>query len=103
MFRPGEYPEDSPEHQLESALRVLRRKIRNRWLLSDDELQFRDEIHHELAVGAQRFEQLVAPPSQLWFRFAQQRTDQALKGLGQRGIRNIAFVLIELPRCKKAT
>ena len=50
MFRPREYTDKSPEHQLEAALRILRRKFRDRWLFSDDELQFRDEIHNELSV-----------------------------------------------------
>jgi hypothetical protein len=52
MFRPGEYADKPPEHQLETALRVLWRKIRHRWLFPDDELQFRDEVHDEQAVRA---------------------------------------------------
>ena len=50
MFRPREYADESPEHQLEAALRVLWRKLRDRRLFSDDELQFGDQIHHELSV-----------------------------------------------------
>src|SRR6188472_862090 len=42
MFRPCEYADESPEHQLEAALRVLWRKIRDGRLFSYDELQFRD-------------------------------------------------------------
>jgi hypothetical protein len=40
MFRPCEYADKSPEHQLEAALRVLGRKLRDWWLFSYDELQF---------------------------------------------------------------
>jgi len=39
---------------LEAALRLLRRKIRNRWLFSNDELQFRDQIYDEESVRTQR-------------------------------------------------
>ena len=38
MFRPREHADESPEHQLETALRILWRKLRNRRLVSDDEL-----------------------------------------------------------------
>ena len=81
MFRPCEYADKSPEHQLEAALRVLWRKFGDRRLLADDELQFRDEIHHEQSVRVQRLTQGVAPSAQLRFALAQKRTDKALKGL----------------------
>ena len=51
MLRPREYADKSPEHQLETALRVLWRKFRDRWLFSDDELQFRNEIHMSCPFG----------------------------------------------------
>ena len=41
MLRPGEHAEEAPEHQLEAALRVLRRQLGDRRLLADDELQAR--------------------------------------------------------------
>ena len=50
VLGPCEYADESPEHQLETALRVLWRKLRNRCLFSDDELQVRDEVHNEQAV-----------------------------------------------------
>ena len=50
MLRAGEYADKSPEYQLKPALRILGRKFRDRWLLSYDVLQFRDEIHDELSV-----------------------------------------------------
>src|SRR6202042_779230 len=49
MF-PSEYADKSTEHQLEAALRILSRKLRNRWLVSYDELQFGNQIHNELSV-----------------------------------------------------
>ena len=54
MLRPREDADEAPEHQLETALRVLRRKLRDRRLFADDELQFGDEVDHELPVRAQR-------------------------------------------------
>src|SRR5687768_15730865 len=54
MLRPREHVDESTEYQVESALGVLRRKVRNRWLLSDDRLQFRNQTHHQLSVGIQR-------------------------------------------------
>ena len=50
MFRPREYADKSPEHQLKAALRILWRKLGDRWLFADDVLQFRDEIHNEPSV-----------------------------------------------------
>ena len=96
MLRPREDAEKAPEHQLETALCVLRRKLRDRRLLSDEELQFGDKVDHELPVRAQRLAQRVAPAGQLGVALAQERADQALKGLRQRGIRDVALVLIEL-------
>ena len=42
MLRPGEDAEEAPEHHLEAVLRVLRRQVRDRRLLADDELQARE-------------------------------------------------------------
>ena len=42
MFRPGEDADETPEHQLETALRLLRLELGDRRLLADDELQFGD-------------------------------------------------------------
>src|SRR5580692_11491906 len=79
MFGPREDAEKSPEHQLETALRLLRRKLRDRRLLPDEELQFGNEVDHEPPVRAQRLAQRIAPAGQLGVALAQQRADQALK------------------------
>ena len=68
MLRPGEHADEPPKHQLETPLRVLRRKLRDRRLVSDDELQLGDEVDHEPAVRAQRLQQGVAPAAQLGCR-----------------------------------
>src|SRR6266404_5138123 len=50
MFRPCEDADESPEHQLETALRVLWRKIRDWRLFSYNELQFRNQVHNEQPI-----------------------------------------------------
>jgi hypothetical protein len=77
-------------------LRVLWRKLRDRRRLSDDELHFRHKINDQSCVRSQRLPHRVAPRHKLCFAFAEQLPDQALKGLCQRRVGNVAFVLIEL-------
>ena len=96
MLRPGEDAEKPPEHQLEAALRLLRRQLRDGRRFADDQLQFGNQIDHELGVRAQRLAQGVAPAGQLGLAQAQQGADQALKGLRQRRIGDVALVLVEL-------
>src|SRR5580704_17400029 len=74
---PCEYADESTEHQLEAALRILPRKLRNRWLFSYDQLQLGNQIHNELSVRIQRFTKGISPLSQFFFVLAQQRTDEA--------------------------
>src|SRR4051812_47590090 len=50
MFRPREYADEPAEYELEATLRILWRKFRNRRLFSNNELQFGNQIHHELSV-----------------------------------------------------
>src|SRR5258708_40313699 len=50
VLRPSEYADKPPEHQLETPLGVLRLKIREWWLFSNDELQFREEVHDQHSV-----------------------------------------------------
>ena len=56
MLRAGEGAKEAPEHQLETALRFLRRQFCNGRLFADDELDFGDEVDHQLAIRPQ------APP-----------------------------------------
>ena len=56
MVRPGEDADEPPEHQLETALRLLRLELRDRRLVADDELQFGDEVGHEPCVRPQRLQ-----------------------------------------------
>ena len=96
MFRPREDADESPEHQLETPLRVLRGQFGDRRLFSDDQVQFRDEVDHEPSVRPQRLQKRFAPTRQLGFASAEKRPHQALKGLHQRRIGDVALVLVEL-------
>src|SRR5882762_2132108 len=99
---PREYAEEAPEDHLEPALRILRWQPRDRWLLSDHERQFRNEVHDQLAVRAQRFAQGFPPPAKLRLALAQQWADKALERLGQGSVRDVALVLVELARGEEA-
>ena len=50
MLSPREYGDESAEHPLEAVLGILRWNFRNWWLLSDNELQFRNQVHNQLSI-----------------------------------------------------
>ena len=56
MLRPGEHADKAPEQQSETALRGLGRKLGDRWLVADDELQLRNQVDHKPPVRAQSFQ-----------------------------------------------
>src|ERR1700692_4701468 len=98
MFRPGEHSDKPPKHQLETSLRALWRKLRDGRLVTDDELQLRDEVDHEPAIGAAGLQKGVTPTAKLGVALPEERPNKAVKSLGQRRIRNVALVLVELAR-----
>src|ERR1700688_3111800 len=98
-----EYPKEAPEHHLEAVLRVLRRQLRDRWLFPDHELQLGNEIHHELTIRAQRIDQGIPPSAKCLLALGQERADQALEGLAQGRVWNVALVLVELAGREQAT
>src|SRR5262249_43304741 len=100
--RPWEDADESTEHDLKTFSRVLWGKLRDRRLLTDDELQLRDEVHEELSVRVQRLSQRFAPGRQLGLALGQKTAEQTLEGLRQRGIRDVALVLLEFPGGKEA-
>src|SRR3984893_2185975 len=102
MLRPSEYGDESPEHELKTTLCLLRRKLRNWRLFTDDELQVGDEVDHEPSVWPQRFQQGVAPARQLGLGLAEKRPRKALESLHQCRIGDVAFVLVELTLREKA-
>src|SRR5215813_13956812 len=86
MFRPREDADELSKRQLEAPLRVLWRKLRDRRRLSDDELYFSNEVHHQSRVRSQSLPQRIAPRREVRLSFAEQRPNQALKGLRHRRI-----------------
>ena len=101
MFGAGEYADEPLQHVLKAALRVLRRKLRNRPLFADDELEFGDQVDDQLSIRAQRFQKFALPPAQLRVALAEQRPNQALERLRERRIGDIALVLVEFARCEQ--
>src|SRR6188474_2482503 len=96
MLRSCEHADESPKDQLKASLRFLRRQLRHLPLLADDMFQFRHELDDELPVRIERLAERIAPCAQLVFALAQERPDEALKGLRQRGVWDVAFELVEL-------
>src|ERR1700675_3355893 len=96
MFRSGEYADEPSNHQLKTSLRFLRRQFGHWRLLANDMPQFRDEIDDELSVRIQRFTKCIPPFAEVFLVLAEKPPDEALKRLGQRGIRNVALVLVGL-------
>src|SRR4051812_27180752 len=95
--------DEPPQDQMKASLRVARRQFGDRRLFTNDMDQFRDELDHQDAVRIQGFAQCLAPLSQLFIAFAEQRSDEALKGLRQRRVRNVALELVKLTRAEQAT
>src|SRR6185295_7106724 len=85
MLWSGEHAQKSPKDQLESSLRVLRRQLRHRRLLTDDELKLRNQIHHQLTARTQRLLECVTPSAELGIALYEKRTNQTLKCLSERG------------------
>src|SRR3981081_2748505 len=103
MLCPGKHAQEPYEYRLKAVLCILRRQVRDWRLFSDHELQLRNEVHDELTVRAQRLPQGIPPPAKLRLALAQKRADQALEGLGEAGVRDIALVLVELAGREEAT
>src|SRR5277367_1250849 len=96
MFRAGEYANKATENELEAALRLLKLQLRDRRLVSDDELQFGDEVGHEPCIPLERLQKRAAPDRQFGVALAEKRPYKALKCLHQGRIGNVSLVLIEL-------
>ena len=86
MLRPGEHAKEPSEDQFEAALRVLRRKLRDRRLLANDELRVRGADRPSTGRSDPTPPERIAPAAEFRFALREERTDQTLKGLGERGI-----------------
>src|ERR1700740_1726337 len=97
MFRPGEDADEPPEDELEAPLRVLWRQLRHWRGLAGQELQLGYELRDEPRIRAERLAERFAPARELAIALAEQQSDDALKCLRKRRIRDVALVLVELP------
>ena len=95
MFRAREHADESPEDQLKTALRFRGGSSGTdgcspmRCFSSGTSSTMSSPLDPRLAKG-------IAPFAQFIFVLAQEWADEALKRLCQRGVRNVAFVLVEL-------
>ena len=96
MLRSGEDADKAPKQQLEAPLRGLGRKLMDGRLVADNELQLRNDIDHEPRVRSESLQKRVAPRRQFGFALPEKWPDQALKGLRQGRIWDVALVLVEL-------
>src|SRR5260221_11821988 len=100
MFFTGENPDDRPQHRLESVLGFLRRELWHCGLLTNHQLQFRDQVSHQLAIGTQGFEDSSPPMSDFLLALAQDLMHERLESLRQQSIRHMRFSLLEFPATK---
>src|SRR5215472_12727462 len=98
MLGSREHAEKAPEYELEPRLLILRRQLGRRRLLADDERELGHEIDHQLTIGAQCLEQCGTPSAHLRIGLAKDLMDEALEGLSQRRIGDVALVPVELAR-----
>jgi len=73
-------------------------KFRNRRLRTNDEFDFRNHIHYDLAVGSQCVQQLRFPGDQVVLAFAQDLVNEFSKRRHQSAVKNIAMKLVKFSR-----
>src|SRR6516165_901870 len=96
-------PQESPKQRLEPGLRFQRGKLWDGRLLTQHELQLGYELYEKLTVQTHSVPNRVPPTSDLKLALAQSLADQSPKGLGERSVRDVALVLVELTRNEDAT
>src|SRR5258708_1882151 len=99
----GERAEEPSEHPLKSVLCLSRRKVRNGRLSPDQELKLGNEVDDELTVRADCLAQRILPAAEIGIALAKDRANERLKSLCESGVRDVAFVLVELAGGKQAT
>src|SRR5512132_763503 len=97
------------KHTNQPAKSVLHARVRGRWrdvrdrrLLADHELQLGNQVDNQRAVWIQRLTQLLPPLIKLGVGLREKLANQALNGLSQGSVRNIALQLIEFARGEQA-
>ncbi len=69
VFFSSERAEEPSQHRFESVLGFLRSEFRYGRLLTDHQLQFGDQVDHQLAIGTERFEDSIPPMNNLLLAF----------------------------------
>ena len=106
----GEHRDEAREHPVEPHAHLLGGQAGHRFAGADvsadvsanNERQLGNQFDHQREMGAQGAAQLLGPQAQQRLRFAQQLAQHALEGFDQRGIRDVAPVLVEFARQEAA-
>src|SRR6516162_10203340 len=98
MLWPGEHAQEPNEYHLETVLRGLQRKIRHGRLFADNELQFWNQVHHQLAICTYSRLDRIPPMVDFLFALTQHLAHKALEGLGQGSVGDIWLLLVKFPR-----
>src|ERR1700733_14482344 len=91
-----EHGKKASEHHLEAVLCVSQRQVRDRRLFTNNELQLRNQIDDELTIQSKRAAKGFAPPAKLFLALGEDRAHEALEGLADGRVRDVALVLVEL-------
>src|SRR5262249_16197094 len=98
MLTPCKDTQKALDRAVETVACVLRGKAHHLGLRSNDELELRDEIHHELSIGTEGVRQGLAPQRDLRIALAEHVLHQLVERLGKRRIGNVSLVLVEFAR-----
>src|SRR5262249_4570857 len=96
MLDSGEHAHEALQGSLEAHLSLLRRKLRDELLRTDDQLQVGYEVDDELRVRAERFSDLPAPAPQVGVTREEHGTYEIAEGSGNRRERNVTLTRVEL-------
>src|ERR1700751_628228 len=98
MLCPGEHAQEANEDHLKSVLRGLQREIRYRRLFADNELQFWNQVHHQLAICTNSLPDRIPAMVDFLLTFTQHLAHKALEGMRQGSIGDIWLLSVKFPR-----
>ena len=90
-----EHSECPAKDHLEPIMRILRGQFRRWRLLPDNDFHFGDKVDDEFAIRPKRFDQCIAPSTYFHIALRQNLPHEFLQRLSQRGVWNIALVLVK--------
>src|ERR1700744_6182947 len=96
------YADKASQDHLETGMRLLGRQFIDRRLWPYQKREIGHEIHEHLADGAYRIQYLRTPAFEFAFVAAQYHLNKPGECLGERGVRYVRFVLIQLSGRKQA-